>query len=132
MDNVILDIRRFNLIEQGTVTGLDSIGVTVQTSSSGREIRIKWSQVKGIPLSEDVLVANGFKKVQMDGAYHYELKIGNGCKIVTNDTLYNEGRNEWCIGIQSDINGGVFNNMELNCIHHLQNLYFDLKRKPLS
>lgn len=133
MDNIELDIRRFNLIQQGTVVGWDGTGVTVQRSGSS-EICIRWKEVKGILLTEKILVANGFKKVDVtgiDNAYYYELYIGGGLKIVSSDTVYNEGKDEWCIGVKFENVHGTFNNGELNCVHHLQNLYFDLKRKPL-
>lgn len=56
------------------------------------------------------LVNMGFRKKKIDGEYWYELSY-RGHKFITNDTLRNNGKDNWFVGYQTkwDNDGFWFN-----------------------
>jgi hypothetical protein len=50
-------------------------------------------------MTEQQLIKMGFKKKKLDDEYWYEFRT-NGHLFLTNDTFFNEGKDEWIIGYQ--------------------------------
>lgn len=123
------EIRLGNLIKQGTVVGIVQEGV--YTANGLETSLVKWADVKCIPITRDLLESCGFKMVFLDGYTHFELAIIENTKIITNDSVYNGMNIHWNIGIRTCLKGDIFNNSQMDSLHHLQNLYFDLKRTDL-
>lgn len=83
-----------------------------------------------VMLTKEWLKQLGFKKQECSGGYWYELAIDEDVKIVTNDSICNDGLGEWYLGIQY-FDCDTYFDESWNAVHHAQNLFFAHTNKNL-